>query len=184
MVISKSADFSLLAKMSTGDPSGSNHGQPLNCQAGPCTNTATTRSLPEETSKGQRCEATETGVLQNYEHLKDKPKTAFPSSSQYWRCSNAIRCPPHSFVISVTLCVCFCSALLIHLTIFTVNALRVELSVLYTDVTSQTGYASHVCQTVMTQPRRCHCQQPSHMKSDINSCFMLSPVTGTTVLQK
>lgn len=39
---------SLLAKMSTGDPSGSSHGQPLNCQAGPCTNTATTRSLQEE----------------------------------------------------------------------------------------------------------------------------------------
>lgn len=157
MVISKSAYFSLLAKMSTGDPSGSNHGQPLNCQAGPCTNTATTRSLPEETSKGRRCEATETGVLQNYEHLKDKPKTTFPSSSQYWWCSNA-------FVISVTLCVCFCSALLIHLTIITVNALRVELSVLYTDVTSQTGYVSHVCQTVMIQPRRCQCQQTSHVK--------------------
>lgn len=37
--------FLLLAKMSTGEPSGSSHGHPLNCQAGPCTNTATTRSL-------------------------------------------------------------------------------------------------------------------------------------------
>lgn len=34
--------------MSTGEPSGSSHGQPLNCQAGPCTNTATTRSLQRE----------------------------------------------------------------------------------------------------------------------------------------
>lgn len=39
---------SLLANMSTGEPSGSSHGQPLNCQAGPCTNTATTRSLRGE----------------------------------------------------------------------------------------------------------------------------------------
>lgn len=36
---------SLLAKISTGDPSGRSHGQPLNCQAGPWTKTATTRSL-------------------------------------------------------------------------------------------------------------------------------------------
>lgn len=43
-----SRGYSLLAKMSTGEPSGSSHGQPLNCQAGPCTNTATTRSLRGE----------------------------------------------------------------------------------------------------------------------------------------
>lgn len=36
---------SLFANMSTGEPSASSHGQPLNCQAGPWTNTATTRSL-------------------------------------------------------------------------------------------------------------------------------------------
>lgn len=35
----------LFAKISTGDPSGRSQGQPLNCQAGPWTNTATTRSL-------------------------------------------------------------------------------------------------------------------------------------------
>ena len=46
-------NHSLLANISTGDPSGSSHGQPLNCQAGPCTNTATTRSLQEETFRDQ-----------------------------------------------------------------------------------------------------------------------------------
>lgn len=34
--------------MSTGDPSGKSHGQPLNCHAGPCTKTATTRSLQQK----------------------------------------------------------------------------------------------------------------------------------------
>lgn len=37
--------YSLLEKISTGTPS---HGQPLNCHAGPCTNTATTRSLQDK----------------------------------------------------------------------------------------------------------------------------------------
>ena len=40
--------------MSTGDPSGKSHGQPLNCHAGPCTKTATTRSLLAEKRKGKR----------------------------------------------------------------------------------------------------------------------------------
>ena len=52
----------LFANISTGEPSCNNQGHPLNCQAGPWTNTATTRSLHQN------------GLLNNTSLLKSKLK--------------------------------------------------------------------------------------------------------------
>lgn len=98
----------LFAKISTGDPSGSNHGQPLNCQAGPCTNTATTRSLGRGDEKGGKKKDTEHF---HYSHFSNTTNEAihilsntFSPSRTFSQINNFIYCPGTQF------CYCVCSS--------------------------------------------------------------------------
>lgn len=70
--------------MSTGEPSGSSHGQPLNCQAGPCTNTATTRSLWEERLAGFNAGKKNGGILPVWSELDINAHQSCGASFSGW----------------------------------------------------------------------------------------------------